>query len=500
MSRDSTLGVASVTRSHDDARDERPVTDDEIARVERFLNKNRAYHDELARFFTFAIPEGARVLELGCATGRLLASVRPSLGVGIEIDEQKVRVARAIHRDRSELTFIHADVENPGARFDYDTLGTFDYVILSDLLGMLSDVQATLTLLRRVCTSSTRLVMNVHSNLYAPLLEAAAALGQREPLVGDNWLSVDDLKALLRLSGFEPVVVTGRILLPKHVPLVSDVANRVLAKLPVLHYASWAWFIVARPTPVARPLTGKDAPSVSVVVPTLDEKGNIEGAFARTEPMGAWSELVFVDGGSTDGTIEEIERCRVAYAAKWPRVKVLRQSKKGKGNAVREAFDACEGEILMILDSDLTMPPEDLPKYYEAIATGKGEVINGVRLVYKMEDEAMRFLNMIANHFFGRLFTYLLDQSVKDTLCGTKVLWKRDYDEIAANRAYFGDFDPFGDFDLLFGAARLHKKILDLPIRYRARTYGDIKISRFKHGALLFAMSGVAFQKLKLNT
>jgi SAM-dependent methyltransferase len=500
MSKDVKSAMPPVTRTHDVSSSGPPMTKSEVAHVERYYTKNRGYHDELERFYTFAIPAGARVLELGCATGRLLASVRPAYGVGIDLDDEKVRAARAIHQDRKELTFITADVENPGAVFDYDTLGAFDYVILSDLLGMLRDVQATLTLVRRVCSPSTRIVLNVHSNIYAPILELAAKLGQREPLRGDNWLSVDDMKALLRLSGFEPVVVTGRILLPKHIPLVSDVANRVLAKLPVLHLASWAWFIVARPLPPKRDLTGKNAPSVSIVVPTLDEKGNIEGAFARTEPMGSWSELVFVDGGSKDGTVEEIERCRVVFKDKWPRVKVLRQSKKGKGNAVREAFDACEGDVLMILDSDLTMPPEDLPKYYEAIVTGKGELINGVRLVYKMEDEAMRFLNMLANHFFGRLFSYLLDQSVKDTLCGTKVLWKRDYDEIAANREYFGDFDPFGDFDLLFGAARLHKKILDLPIRYRARTYGDIKISRFKHGALLFAMSGVAFRKLKLNT
>jgi len=154
---------------------------------------------------------------------------------------------------------------------------------------------------------------------------------------------------------------------------------------------------------------------------------------------------------------------------------------------------------LMILDADLTMPPEELPKFYEALRLGKGEFINGCRLVYPMEKHAMRFLNLIANKFFGWFFTFLLGQRLKDTLCGTKALYRADYVAIKNNRSYFGDFDPFGDFDLLFGAAKLNLKITEMIIRYKERQYGTTQISRFKHGLLLIQMSLFAARKLKFN-
>jgi glycosyltransferase involved in cell wall biosynthesis len=275
--------------------------------------------------------------------------------------------------------------------------------------------------------------------------------------------------------------------------------NRFLAKMPFFNFFCLTWMIVARPRPKVHPVTDTAAePTVSVLIPTRNEKGNIEDAFTRTPKMGKWTELIFVDGNSDDGTVEEINRCIEKYGNQWQRAELFMQNGKGKGNAVRQGFDQCKGDILMILDSDLTMPPEELPKYYEAIVSGKGDFINGCRLVYPMETKAMRFLNMIANHFFARLFTWLLGQNIKDTLCGTKVLWRRDYERIAANRSYFGDFDPFGDFDLLFGASRLNHKIVDMPIRYRERCYGDIKINRWQHGLLLLRMSLIAFRKLKL--
>jgi hypothetical protein len=103
----------------------------------------------------------------------------------------------------------------------------------------------------------------------------------------------------------------------------------------------------------------------------------------------------------------------------------------------------------------------------------------------------------LGNKFFSIVFSWLLGQSVKDTLCGTKVTWKSNYEAIAANRAYFGDFDPFGDFDLIFGAAKLNMKIVDLPIRYRERTYGTTNIQRWKHGWLLLQMVWFAARRLK---
>jgi glycosyltransferase involved in cell wall biosynthesis len=279
--------------------------------------------------------------------------------------------------------------------------------------------------------------------------------------------------------------------LPLPIWLLADLCNRFLVKLWPFKYLALTNIIVARPRADSR----AKLPTVSVIVPARNEAGNIADIFARTPDMGEWTELVFVEGHSRDGTYMSIE----AAIAQNPErcCQLLRQTGTGKGDAVRLGFARAKGEMLMILDADLTVPPEDLPRFYEALCSGKGEFINGVRLVYPMEKQAMRFLNLVGNKFFSLAFSWLLGQPIKDTLCGTKVLWKRDYEAIDANRAYFGDFDPFGDFDLIFGAVKLNLKITDLPIRYRERTYGTTNIQRWKHGWLLLKMVMFAARRIK---
>ena len=468
----------------------------QLAQLESKRRKNPCYYREIDRCCTFVIPKGVRVLELGSATGILLAATQPSYGLGIDINAQQIAAARQIHADRSELEFRIGDVE----QMDFSTLGSFDYIIISDLLQLLHDIQKTLSRLHAVCTPHTRLVITYHSNLWRPVLALATLLGRRSPDPSYNWLSTHDIENLLHLSDFEPITLAGRTLLPVRLPGLNWIINRFLAKMPLFNRLCLTWRLVARPRPKPEPVKkGLVEPTVSIVIPTRNEKGNIEKAFTHTPKLGKWTELIFVDANSDDGTVDEIKRCIEKYGEKWHRVLLLHQSDTGKGQAVRQGFEQCQGDILMILDSDLTMPPEELSKYYQAIVSGKGEFINGCRLVYPMEKQAMRFLNMVANYLFAHLFTWLLGQKIKDTLCGTKVLWRRDYEQIAANRSYFGDFDPFGDFDLLFGASRLNHKIIDMPIRYRQRSYGEIKIQRWQHGWLLLRMSLVAFRKLKLS-
>jgi ubiquinone/menaquinone biosynthesis C-methylase UbiE len=458
-------------------------------RRDKWRRLNSHYHNELRRLYTFMIPEGQRVLEVGCGTGDLLAQVRPSYGVGIDFSPEMIRIAREKY---PELHFHVADVEG----FNIDE--TFDYIILSDLIGHLHDVQKALCVLREVCASSTRLLLNFYNHLWEPFLKMGEILNLKTPVPLQNWLAMADVENLLYLSGFETVTRSYRLLTPYNIPLVSFVIDRFFAKLPILRRFCLVQFVVARLQPVC-PSDWQKCYSCSVIIPTRNEAGNIERALAHTPDMGKWTELIFVDGSSTDGTVEEIEKGIAKYGAT-RRIKLIHQRDgRGKGDAVRKGFDAAEGDILLILDSDLTVPPEDLLKFYEAIATGRGEFINGCRLVYPMEKEAMRFLNQIANKMFGVLFSWLLEQRIKDTLCGTKVLFRRDYELIRSNRSYFGDFDPFGDFDLLFGAAKLNLRIVDLPIRYLERTYGNIKIRRFRHGLLLMRMCAVAFRRLKLQ-
>jgi glycosyltransferase involved in cell wall biosynthesis len=315
-------------------------------------------------------------------------------------------------------------------------------------------------------------------------------LGLKAPTPLQSWLSSWDLQNLLQLAGWEVIKMDFRILWPIGTPLLAPLFNRWMA--PLLKHFCLTMFCVARPAPLP---SLYHAYSCSVVIPARNEAGNIEAAVLRTPEIGTGTEIIFVEGHSKDNTWEEIQRVATKYSHR--KIKVLKQQSKGKGGAVREGFAAATGDLLFILDADLTMPPEDLPKFYQVACKGTADFVNGVRLVYPMENEAMRFLNMMANKFFSLTFSWLLGQPIKDTLCGTKVLFRKAYENIARNRAYFGDFDPFGDFDLLFGAAKLNLKMLDLPIRYRARTYGETNISRWKHGWLLLRMVGFAARRLK---
>jgi SAM-dependent methyltransferase len=453
--------------------------DDRVA--SRPAELQRQYHQLLRNYFGFLVPPGQRVLEVGCGLGDLLNSVRPSRAVGVDFSPKAVEVAKVRH---PQAEFHVADAA------EFEAGEKFDYILMSDLVNDVPDVQRVFERARRNATSDTRLVINFFNNLWRPVLTVAQKLGLKAPTLAQNWLSLDDVKNLLQLAGWEIVKSDVRILWPTRTPLVETFLNRWVA--PLLKHFCLTIFVVARPRPQAEP---DKHYRCSVVIPARNEAGNIEDAVNRVPEMGRGTEIIFIEGGSKDNTWEEIQRVVKAYPNR--DIKALKQLSKGKGGAVREAFAQATGDILFILDADLTMPPEELPKFYEAARSGTADFVNGVRLVYPMEQQAMQFLNMIANKCFGLTFSWLLGQSIKDTLCGTKVLFRSQYELIARNRAYFGDFDPFGDFDLLFGAAKLNARIIDLPIRYRARTYGETNISRWKHGWLLLRMTWFAARRLK---
>jgi len=419
------------------------------------------------------------VLELGCADGRLLAALQPARGVGVDFSEEMIYRAQARYPN---LEFIRADVHDLSGLRE-----TFDIIILSDLVNDLWDVQRVLEQVKPLCHPRTRLILNFYSRLWQFPLSLAQRSNLATPNLYQNWLTREDLDALLRLAGFEPIRATQEVLMP--IP-IGGFANRFLVRLWPFRELALSNFIIARPAP-----RRTDEPKVSVVIAARNEAGNIKAIFERTPKMGRETEIIFVEGHSKDDTYAAIER-EMAAQPSTPSL-LLKQPGIGKADAVRAGFEKATGDVFMILDADLTVPPEDLPRFYEALVSGKGEFINGVRLVYPMQQEAMRTLNFIGNKFFSLAFSWLLGQPIKDTLCGTKVLWKRDYEQIAANRSYFGDFDPFGDFDLIFGAAKLNLKIVDLPIRYRERTYGTTNISRWKHGLLLLRMVTFAARRIK---
>jgi hypothetical protein len=423
------------------------------------------------------------VLELGSGTGDLLAACRPSHGLGIDISGEMTRLASARH---PHLEFRHMAAEH------LDLGGEpFDYIILSDLVGFLYDIRHVFERLRSVCHPQTRIIIHWYNRLWQPVLSMAEKLGYKYPQPLLNWTTPEDIVNLLHLADFEPVHRRPHILLPKRVPLVSRLANRFLAPLPGLRYFCFTNWIVARPRFLA---SARPEPTVSVICPCRNESGNIRQIVERLPAMGAHTELIFVEGHSRDDTLEQ---CRLAAASAGEKdVKVFVQEGRGKGDAVRLGFAKATGDILMILDADLSVAPEDLVHFYNALVAGKGDFVNGCRLVYAMDPEAMRFLNLLGNRFFALLLSRLMGQPIKDTLCGTKVIWRNQYEALARGRGYFGALDPFGDFDLLFGAAKLNLKIVEVPIRYRQRTYGSTNINRFADGWLLLRMSGKAAAKL----
>jgi len=438
------------------------------------------YHRRVEEIYRFLINPGQHVLEIGCGTGDLLASLRPARGLGIDFSPEMIQRARAHHIG---LEFIEADAHDLSFIRE-----SFDAIILSDLVNDLWDVQQVFEQVKVLCNPHTRLILNSYSGLWQFPLALAQRLNLAVPMLDQNWLTREDVSNMLDLAGFDVIRQSQEILWP--FPL-GGFANKFLVRLWPFREFALSNFVIAKP----RPETNNDEPSVSIVVPARNESGNIQAIFERTPKMGRQTELIFVEGHSRDDTYQAIEREIAAHPA--TSSLLLRQTGIGKADAVRLGFAKAAGDILVILDADLTVPPEDLPRFYEALRSGRGEFVNGVRLVYPMEKEAMRGLNFIGNKFFSVAFSWLLGQHIKDTLCGTKVLWRKDYELIATHRSYFGDFDPFGDFDLLFGAAKLNLKIIDLPIRYRERTYGSTNISRWKHGWLLLRMVWFAARRIK---
>jgi len=446
-------------------------------------NRNRYYYDDQEKYFRFLVPEGLSILELGCGTGDLLYALKPNRGVGIDFSSEMVRIAKERHPN---LEFRKADMEKIEGWEE-----TFDVLIMSDVVGHLMDIEETFRRLHIFCRPDTRIIISYYNFLWEPALRMGEILGLKMPQHYQNWLSSNDICNLLLLAHFQVVKLEFRLLVPKRIPWFSNFINRYFASLPGLRRLCLCQYIVARPIKQKE----KREFSTTILVPCKNEKGNIEAAVKRIPPFGRHQEIIFVDGHSTDGTQKEVNRIIKAYPEK--DIRLMVQDGQGKGDAVRKGFSVAKGDILMILDADLTVPPEDLPKFYMALAEDHGEFINGCRLVYPMEKQAMRLLNYLGNKFFSIMFTWILNQRFKDTLCGTKAIFKKDYEKIKANRNYFGDFDPFGDFDLIFGAVKQNLKVVEVPIRYRERTYGKTNISRFRHGWLLMKMTIFAYKKIK---
>jgi hypothetical protein len=448
----------------------------------------RYYWNSITDHVSFFIDADNSVLEIGCRTGHLIGSLNCMDKTGIDSDPDMINKAR---KKFPSVNFIVSD----STEFSSDR--KFDVIIVSNSIGRVGDVQRLFRNVSAASHPSTRIIVTYYNFFWEPLLKFGEFIGVKKKLPDQNWLSRKDIKNLLTLSGFETYRLSSSTLLPVYIPLVSEVCNSFLAHLPLLKNLCINNYAYAKPAPVVHPIS-ENLYTVSVIVPARNESGNVEQLLQRLPVMGKNTEVIFIEGGSDDETWKAIRSAADHYSGPL-KIKIDRQNGTGKNDAVRKGFSLSEGEILMILDADMTVAPEDLPRFYQVIVSGQADFVNGCRLVYPMKKEAMRLLNLFGNKVFGLIFSWLLEQPIKDTLCGTKVMWKKDYMKLDKNRSYFGEFDPFGDFDLLFGAYKLNLKIVDLPIQYHERTYGRSNISRIRHGWLLFKMCLTGAMKIKFR-
>lgn len=453
----------------------------------KYLNRNNYYHKSILKFFRMSVPKGARVLELGCATGDLIGKLDSSYGVGVDISNEMIELAREKYPD---INFVCEDAER------YETTGTFDYIIISGIVGTVENIQVLLEKILRWTTTDTRIFVDFYNPLWYPLIKFGEKIGQKMPEKIKNWLSVDDIENFLYISGYQVIKRKYLMFFPKYIPLITYILNKFIGNLPVIRRFSLNSVVIARPM---KPKEKKEELSCSVVITCRDEEGNIEGLVTRIPKMGSNTEIIFVEGHSKDNTVAKIQEMIAKYPEK--DIKMLKQKGIGQGDAFRYGYDEAKGDFVIWLEADLTTPPEEAIHFWDTFVNNTGEYVNGSRFIYKMKKSAMPLFNFLGNRFFGVLFTILLKQRFTDTLCGFKGISKKNYIRIRDQIDYFGDFDPFGDFELIFGSIKNNLKVAEIPVHYQPRQYGESKaygqsfFSFMKHAMLLLRMSFIAFRK-----
>src|SRR5438093_1871835 len=461
------------------------------SRRDIWIKRNRYYYELLSRLLRFLVEPHKKVLSVGCGTGYKLAAVAPIEGKGIDICAEIVEIAR---QRNPSFEFAVAFPDKEDFRHVFDPGEKFDYILFNDI-GDTVDVLQALRNLRPLCLRHTRLLVETYNHLWEPLVTFAEWIGIKVPRTEQNWLSTADIRNVMELAGFEALETHRIVLLPKYVPVLSAFFNRFCARLPLLKRLCMTQVVVARLLPSPVP---KEELSVSVIVPCKDERGNVEDAARRIPQLGRQTEIIFCDDQSTDGTAEEVLRVQLLYPEK--EIRLERGPGVCKSRNVWTGFNAATGDILMILDADLTTIPEELPYFIDVIASGQAEFVNGSRLVYPVPTGAMNAANMLGNKFFSVTFTYLLGQHIKETLCGTKVICRSDWERIKPMLGNWGIEDRWGDYELLFGAAKLNLKILELPVHYQERIYGSTKMTRVvRNGLIMLNMCWHGFLRLKLG-
>lgn len=415
-------------------------------------------------FYQSLIQTQATILHIQSGTGDILSSLDPLFAVGIDTDKEIIAAAR---KKYPAYQFYESETYHCPVDFQ------FDYIILGPAAVQQNDLYHLLSQLHQWASSKTRIIIDYCTPIYT-VKEQCINLFRAKKNHSLQLFRAKTMNHVIAIAGFQEISRGYHTFIPLAIPLVTKLLNKIIPALPVINYLCSKQYRVIRSLDQART---KELPSVSVIIPCRNEAGNIKAAVQRLPLMGSATEIIFVEGNSSDQTRAEIEQIIAASPTK--NIRLIIQQGKGKADAVHAGFAQATGDIVMILDGDLTVAPEELPHFFHLLAHGNGEFINGSRLIYQAEKEAMGFLAFLANHGFAYLLSWVANQRVTDTLCGTKVLWRADYERIAAISRANNMYDPFGDFELLLGAAQLQLKIIDLPIHYKKRIYGESKINRF---------------------
>lgn len=409
----------------------------------------------------------------------------------IQVDPLKNDQGQLLHAIKcpSKKVCNHTDIP-PHRKMQHKRIsllfnGNFNYLV---------DIQNKLNELYPKLSRHSRLFIVAYNPFYRYLYDFLNRVGLRKAPSPDVFVTENDFNTFCRLAGYEIVRLRPSVYIPFYIPIISNLLNRILPVLPIIRRLSFLWLVVLRPI-----IPEQTRPSLSIIIPARNESGNIKNALDRIPHISASRiEIIFVEGNSTDNTWESIQEMVSKPHEKFS-VTAFKQPGKGKNDAVRVGFAKATCDLVTILDADLTMPPEMLNRFYEAYCKGLGDFINGSRLVYPMENEAMRTLNRIGNISFAKILSWVLGLKIGDSLCGTKFYSLDDYRRIEAWRDKFGDFDPFGDFEMLFAASELALGVIDVPIRYRSRTYGETNINRFYNGYELIRMTTIGFFRVLLG-
>lgn len=458
--------------------------DQSIPTREKWIQRSGYYYRNLSRIISNAIASNASVCHVGCDSPYLLKSLPQAKGTGICMTEKQKVFCETTDPDHRYTTMAQLQTLRE----------KFDYIVITSL-GYFFDVQEVFHQIQILCHFRTRIIIINCNLLWEPLFYLGEKLRLRMPQSArrQNMVPTHHVINLLSLSRFQLVKWSSHILVPYFIPLVSWFFNRILASSFPFRYLSSTDIIIARPQ-----ITPPEPVTCSVIVPCKNEKGNIESLVRRIPALADETEIVLVDDRSSDGTGEEMRRCQKTWPDK--KITVIEGPGISKGEAVRMGIEGAAGRLIAIFDADLAVLPEELPKCILPLLEGTADFVNTVRFVYPQQDGAMRWLNIAGNRGFSLLFTFLIRQRVSDTLCGTKVFWKEDYRNISGLKDYWLWRDRWGDFEQLLGASKLGLKIVEVPIHYAERTYGETKMkNRFQNGLHMLKLCLGGFIRLRLQ-